>query len=97
MSKRKTKRRKVGEAIHIQFVRIITDDIGSSVFYWFEVPEGNTIGLSPTQRYLEELYKSGALHGPFTTEAEAEADSTLVLLGPDCVVVPGVPTSDRVH
>jgi hypothetical protein len=100
VSNRKIKKRRVGEVVHTQFVRVVTDEHGNSVFYWFEVSEGNTTGLSPTNKYVNELYKSGKLHGPFATQDEAEVDSTLVLLGKDCVVKDGArvsPSSGGIH
>lgn len=45
-------------------------------FCWIEEPE-------------DGITADTEIHGPFATEAEAEADSRLVILGPECVVTEG--------
>jgi hypothetical protein len=48
--------------------------------FWFEVPEGMT---------TEQAFETQEHHGPFRSEAEAEKNKRLVLLGPDCKVTEG--------
>jgi hypothetical protein len=70
---------KVGDVIYATTIRAVLND-GSTAFYWIEVPEGMT---------NEEAAETQELHGPFKTEAEAEKDQRLVLLGPQCKAVKG--------
>jgi hypothetical protein len=56
--------------------------------YWFLVPENMT---------MEEAFESQEHHGPFATKAEADRNMGVVLLGEQCVVVPGAPTSNSLQ
>jgi hypothetical protein len=49
---------------------------GPVSFYWFA---SERLNASPTDEDVE-------LHGPFDTEAEANADAKIAIVGEDCVV-----------
>jgi hypothetical protein len=53
---------------------------GSTAYYWIEVPEGMTD---------EQAAETQKWHGPFKTDAEAEENFRVVVLGPQCEVTDG--------
>jgi hypothetical protein len=57
-------------------------------YFWFSVPENMPV---------EEAFNSQEHHGPFTTQADADENQRLVLLGEQCQVVPGAPISSARH
>jgi hypothetical protein len=76
----------VGDTFHTQSYVVHHPD--GDQHYWFLVPDGMT---------MEEAYKSQQHHGPFATEAEEAENQRIVLLGEQCKVTPGAPTSESVH
>jgi hypothetical protein len=76
MSKRRVRRRKVGDRIE---VRIGRDHLGH--WFWFEAPAGYRPGDLPPP--------GTEIHGPFATEAECNESQRLVLFGPQCECIEG--------
>jgi hypothetical protein len=79
MTKRSKRKFEVGTMIRMTILQGTMKD-GSTVFYWVEVPEGMT---------NEQAAKTQKWHGPFKTDAEADEDFRVVVLGPQCEITDG--------
>jgi hypothetical protein len=61
-------------------VTLMTPDGPKAVFYWFasEDPDPSMTA--------EEVLATQEIHGPFDTQAEADADARIAIVGENCVV-----------
>jgi hypothetical protein len=71
---------RLGVPIHSGIARVVLDtpDGPRLVFYWFAGEDLNET--------IEEIVARKGLHGPFDTEAEANADAKIAIVGEDCEV-----------
>jgi hypothetical protein len=81
-----TPKLEVGTTFKIQGFVVRHPD--GDMHYWFLVPESMTRG---------EAFESQDHHGPFATEAEAAENQRLVILGGQCMVRLGAPTSNSMQ
>jgi hypothetical protein len=73
-----------GEVMHTGSLWVWLDpDRLKKAFYWFviENPDENLT--------VDEIMNTKELHGPFDTQAEADADAKIAIVGEDCVVKQG--------
>jgi hypothetical protein len=79
--KSRHRRAKLGEKIVTTIFGVtVQHDPLQRVYYWFIVPDGMD---------NQQAFNTQQLHGPFKTEAEADENQRIVLLGEQCKITDG--------